>query len=108
MEIELNQGEVIEKEIKSDYWDSLFGVILISQQRGSYAFTNERIVFKGGFATEIEIPYAEIESIKKCNVGGLIRFVPTGIKVVMKNGKKHYLSVLQRKQIMELIQSKIG
>lgn len=64
--------------------------------------------FQGGFATEIEIPYAEIESIKKCCVGGLIRIMPTGIKVTMKDGKKHYLSVLKRGQIMELIQSKIN
>ena len=106
MNIELRANEVIEKEMASDYWESF--LFMLSQKRGRYCFTNQRIVFQGGFATEIEIPYAEIESIKKCCVGGLIRIMPTGIKVTMKDGKKHYLSVLKRGQIMELIQSKIN
>lgn len=108
MEIELRGGEAVEKEIQGDYWGHLFGVLMTSQTRGHYSFTNERIVFKGGFATEVEIPYNEIESITKCNVGGLIRLIPTGIKVQMKNGKKHFLSVLKRKDIMDMIQQKIA
>lgn len=108
MEIELKEGEVIEKEIQGDYWENLFGIFLISQKRGHYGFTNERIVFKGGFVFEEEIPFSEIESIAKCNVGGLIRFIPTGIKVVMKDGKKHVLSVLKRNDVMEMIQKKIA
>ena len=107
MQLELQENEIVEKEISSDYWES-FGFIMISQIRGKYCFTNKRIVFRGGYAKEVEILYSEIESIKKCCVGGLIRFVPTGIKVTMKDGKKHYLSVVKRKQIMSLIQSKIN
>ena len=54
MEIELRGGEAVEKEIQGDYWGHLFGVLMTSQTRGHYGFTNERIVFKGGFATEVE------------------------------------------------------
>lgn len=106
MKFELQENEVIEKEFKSDYWESV--AFLMSQKRGKYYFTNKRIVFVGGFVTEVEIPYNEIASIKKCCVGPLVRFVPTGIKVTMKNGKKHYLSVTKRNDIMNLIQSKIN
>ena len=81
---------------------------MTSQVRGSYSFTNQRIVFKGGWATEIEIEYSDIESIQKCNVGGLIPVMPTGIKIVLKDGKKHILSVLKRGEIMELIQRHIS
>ena len=51
-----------------------------------------------------EIPYSEIASIKKCAVGPIIPFVPTGIKVVMKDGTKHFLSVIGRAEIMAIIQ----
>lgn len=106
MNFELKENEKLEKEIKSDYWETF--LFTMNQKRGKYYFTDERIVFQGGFATVIEIPYSEIESIKKCCVGPLLRFVPTGIKVTMRDGKKHYLSVTKRKDIMDLIQSKIN
>ena len=105
MNFELQENEIIEKEFKSDYWETF--LFTMNQKRGKYYLTNKRIVFVGGFATEVEIPYNEIESIKKCCVGPLIRFVPTGIKVTMKNGKKHYLSVTKRNDVMNLIESKI-
>lgn len=108
MDLDLRENESILKEFASDYWDTLFGIIMCSQIRGKYCFTNQRIVFKGGWGTEVEIEYADIEQIKKCNVGGLIPIVPTGIKVVLKNGKKHVLSVLKRGEIMELIENQLS
>ncbi|MEE0265846.1 MAG: PH domain-containing protein [Acutalibacteraceae bacterium] len=107
MDLQLRANETVFQEVKADYWETLFGVIMTSQVRGSYCFTNQRIVFKGGFATEVEIEYSDIESISKCNVGGLIPVMPTGIKVVLKDGKKHILSVLKRGEIMDFIQSHI-
>ena len=106
MDLELRPNETIEKEFASDYWTT-FGPITVSQKRGKYIITNERIYFRGGFITEVEIPFSEIDYIKKCNVGGLIPFMPTGIKVMMKNGEKHILSVLGRGKIMEMIEEKI-
>ncbi len=104
MDLQLRENEIVVKEMASDYWETLGGIITISQKRGHYCFTNQRIVFRGGFATEVEISYGNIEYIEKCNVGGLIPIIPTGIKVVMKDNKKHVLSVTKRGEIMELIQ----
>lgn len=106
MAFELRENETVLKELASDYWSAIFG-ITVSQTRGRYTFTNQRIYFVGGF-TDKDIPYSEIESIKKCGVGPLIPFVPTGIKVTMKDGKKHYLSVMGRAEIMDIIQKHLS
>ncbi len=103
-EIELNEGEVIEKEFASDYWTKT--LIFMDQKRGRYWFTNERFVFKGGWGTEIDVPYNEITSVEKCCVGPLIRFVPA-IKVTTKYGHVHYLSLTKRKENLEYLSSKI-
>ena len=102
----LKENETILKETPSDYWVSFLGITM-SQVRGHYTFTDQRIYFVGGFKDR-EIPYSEIASIKKCAVGPIIPFVPTGIKIVMKDGTKHFLSVLGRAEIMEIIQKHIG
>ena len=59
------------------------------------------------FATILEIPYADIESVQLCNVGGLVQIIPTGIKVTLKSGKSYKLSVTKRKEILAFIQEKI-
>lgn len=103
----MNEGETVIKEVKGDYWANLF-LFMYSQKRGKYWFTSEKIVFQGGFATSLELKYSDIAEIKKCNVGPAIHFIPTGINVIMKDGKKYRLSVLGRNEIMQLIQSKMG
>ena len=45
--LELHEGEVVEKEFKSDYWEKT--LCFYSQKRGKYWLTNQRIVFRGGF-----------------------------------------------------------
>lgn len=47
--LELHEGEAVEKEFKSDYWEKT--LCFYSQKRGKYWLTNQRIVFRGGFAT---------------------------------------------------------
>lgn len=101
---ELHEGETVEKQIKGDYWERT--LCFYSQKTGQYWFTNERIIFRGGFVAAIDLPYKEIEAVKKCNVGPLLQFLPTGVKVTMKDGKSYKLSVLGRKSIIELIESK--
>ncbi len=104
--LDLREGEVIEDEFASDYWEKK--ALGMSQQRGRYFFTNQRILFKGSWGAEIEIAYSEIQSIEKCCVGPLIRFVPTGIKVTVASGEVFYLSVTKRAQRMEYIANKTG
>ena len=48
---ELHDGEAVEKEVKGDYWEKNLG--LYSQKTGKYWFTNERIIFRGGFAVAL-------------------------------------------------------
>ena len=103
--LELLENEVVEKEFKSDYWEKT--LCFYSQKRGKYWLTNQRIIFRGGFATVLEIPYSEIESVQLCNIGGFVRIIPTGIKVTLKSGKTHRLSVTKRKEILAFLQSKI-
>ncbi|RGZ01850.1 PH domain-containing protein [Clostridium sp. AM58-1XD] len=103
--LELREGESVEKEIKGDYWEKSF--CFYSQKTGKYWFTNERIIFRGGFIAAVDIPYTDIESVKACNVGPLIPFLPTGVKVSTKDGKTYKLSVLKRKEIIAFIESKM-
>lgn len=105
--ITLRPSENVELEMQSDYWKSIFGVLQFSQVRGKYWFTNERVIFLGGFATRVEIDYNEIASIKKCFIGPIIRFLPTGILVTTKAGEKHYFSILNRKKAYEFLESKV-
>lgn len=107
MEIQFRANETVELEMPSDYWTNLGGIFLISQIRGRYWFTNERIIFAGGFGKLIEIDYFDIASVKKCFIGPLIRFLPTGILVTTKAGEKHYLSILGRGKVLDLLESKI-
>jgi len=108
MNITLRSSETAEFEMKSDYWKALFGVVLFSQIRGRYWFTNERVIFAGGIATQVQIDYYDIASIKKCFIGPIIRFLPFGILVTTKAGEKHYFSIFNRKKAYEFLESKIG
>lgn len=101
----LHDGEAVEYELKGDYWEKNLG--LYSQKTGKYWFTNERIIFRGGFAVALDITYSDIESLSLCNVGPFIQFLPTGIKVKMKDDKAYKLSVLKRKDVLNFIQSKL-
>lgn len=103
--VELQEGEVVEKEMKSDYWEKT--LCFYSQKRGKYWFTNQRIIFRGGFATTLDIPYSEIDSVQLCNIGGFVQLIPTGIKVTLKDGRPHKLSVTKRKEILAFLQSKL-
>ena len=97
--LELHEGEVVESEVKGDYWEKTLCM---------YWFTNQRILFRGGFTASLDLPYEEIDDVRTCSVGPFIPFMPTGVKVTMKNGKSYKLSVLGRKKIAEYIQSKLS
>lgn len=103
--LDLHEGESVEREFKGDYWEK--SLCFYSQKPGKYWLTSERIIFRGGFIAALDIPYPQIESVKLCNVGGLLQFLPTGIKVTLKDGKTYKLSVLKRKEILGFIESKL-
>ncbi|WP_138306970.1 MULTISPECIES: PH domain-containing protein [unclassified Clostridium] len=105
VELDLHEGEVVEKELKGDYWEKT--LCMYSQKTGTYWFTNERIIFRGGFVAALDIPYCDIEQVRTCNVGPLLQFLPTGIKITVNGGKSYKLSVLKRKSVVEFIESKL-
>lgn len=105
---ELLPGEEIIKTAKGDCWGTpdLFRV----QTAGRYAFTNQRIIFEGNGIIEklrlrFALPYSEIKTIQPYSV---LFFIWTGIVVRMKNGDKYKLSLMKRRQYMDLIQSHIN
>lgn len=102
--LELHSGEQIIKTVKGDCWEVPFGIY--GQVPGKYAFTNQRVRFMGNgimqaLRMEFEIIYEEIDAIETFTVG---LFFPTGIKVWMKNGDKYLLSLLKRKEYIQLMQ----
>lgn len=103
--LDLHEGESVEKEVKGDYWEKF--LFSYSQKTGNYWFTNERILFRGGFTAALDIPYTDIASVKTCNVGPLLQFLPTGVKVATKSGKAYKMSVLKRKSVIEFLESKL-
>ena len=101
----LEEGEEIIKMTKGDYWIKEF-LWQESQNSGEFAFTNKRILFKGTFLIsadkEVSIPYSEIESIKKSNVG---LFFPMAFTVKTKDEKSYKFAVMKRHIYMDLINS---
>ncbi|MFV0394412.1 MAG: PH domain-containing protein [Coprobacillaceae bacterium] len=95
-ELELMENEIIEYDsVKGDYWHGGIGPLVQSQVRGTYVFTNKRILFYSTFRGQVfEIEYTNIDTIKTTNVG---LFVPTGIIIITKDNQKYKLSLLKRK-----------
>lgn len=100
----MKEGDAIVEYVKGDYYS-------LGQNRGRYFFTNESLIFVGGFGVTIAVlPYRNIKEIKKCFVGP---FIPTGVRVTVfdeKKGKnkKHKLSLLGRKKWMEYLSKQSG
>ena len=105
IELDLRPGEKIIEEIRADYWENL--LFMLSQKRGRFVFTNQRVHIRAGLVTIIDLEYKDMIGVKKCNVGGMIRIIPTGILVKMRDGKKHYLSVLKRNKYIELLEQNV-
>lgn len=106
-QIELRENENLLEEVKGDYWKT---GLLKKQISGKYTFTDQRIVFTPTMLVDILEDVIEIEydSIAEINKGMISFIVPTGIKVMQKDGKKHLLSLLKRGKWMDLINSKMN
>ena len=106
--VELRPNETVIEETKGDLWSGW--LIFRTQNSGIYTFTNQRVLFTPGrllsMGSDIEFDYNEVYSIKKCLIGPVIPFLPFGIKVTTKEGKKHTLSLMKRNKWIDLIESK--
>lgn len=114
VDLGLNENEKVELEVSGDYWGEMEYLGLLERQKsGKFWFTNERILFSTGAFSIYSKPffivkYSDIASVEKCNIGpALIKFIPTGIQLNMKDGKKYKLSVLKREKYIQFIESKI-
>ena len=80
----MKEGDSIVESVKGDYY-------YLGQNRGTYFFTNEAVIFVSGFGgTSAVLPYKNIKEIKKCFVGP---FIPTGIKKEKLQKKKKLTKV---------------
>lgn len=102
----VKQNEEIVLDTKAgDYWR---GGLIASQISGTYTFTNQKIRFESSFGgTVLELPYTDIASAALCNVGPLIKFLPTGILIRMKDGKTYRLFLMKRKKFLALVESNV-
>lgn len=109
-ELVLRDGEQVLAETKGDYWWKLF-LFLYSQESGRITLTDQRILFQGTVLSSLmhslDLTYRDIASVRKCWIGPIVPFLPTGIKIRMKNGKSYELSVLKRQKYIDIIQSRI-
>lgn len=104
--MELENGEKSIFQEKRDFWSQV--LCFSSQVRGKYTVTDRRIMFQSFMGVhDFEIRYKEIASFSKCNVGALIRIMPTGVLVKTKEGKKYRLSVLGRKKYLEVLETHV-
>lgn len=105
--------------IGGDYWERFLGMHL--QTRGYFYFTTSTIAFVSGMAlvTALTNPsgamwslrYADVKRAQLCNVGPLIRFLPTGILLHYDDKKKgkensYRISILKRKEWLAFLQEK--
>lgn len=101
-DFELMPGEEMIKRVKGDCWQT---PTTWKQVPGEYGFTNKQIIFRGGGMVEklrvrFKLAYADIETVKPYRV----LFFNTGIHIVMKNGECYRISVMKRKQYLDLIE----
>jgi len=108
----MRQGDHITHSEKGDYWEKL--LCFYTQVRGYYYCTEESLIFVGGFAgtTFWSVRYQDIKEFKKCAIGPLIQFIPTGIRITFhdeKKGKdrKYKMSVLGRDKWMSFLGQKV-
>lgn len=97
------------RRVKGDCW-SVPGSIGKRQVPGAYTFTDQRILFRGNGLIDalrvvFAIPYGEIASVESCSVG---LFIPTGIRIRLRDGGTYLLSIMKRKEILALIQEQMA
>lgn len=101
------EGENLVEHTAGDYWE-----FRVTQVRGNFLFTEKTMVFVGGLLGNNNwgIPYEKITELKKCNVGGLLPFMPTGIKITYTDedgkSKKKICSVMKRNDWIDFLNNR--
>lgn len=102
--LQLRENEKTVLELSGDLWEGLgqgSGVFQITDQRCAFRY---KTLLGAAKQNAVEFELSEVAQIKKCNIGpGFIKFIPTGIKVTLKDGKKHVFSVTKREKMMQAL-----
>lgn len=109
-EFKLREEEQIIETVKCDYWENSF-LFIYEQNSGEIIITNQRIIFMMKVLTKtferVELSIENISTIEKCNVGTIIPFNPTGIKITLNNGRNYKFSSMKREKIIEAVSNLI-
>ena len=103
----LSEDDNLVEHTAGDLWE-----MIVTKTSGNFFFTEKNLIFIGGMlgGSNTCVPYDKITGITKCNVGGLIPFMPTGIKVTYTNDKgnqaKMVCSVMKRTDWIEFLNSR--
>ena len=108
----LEEHECTVYETKGDWWaDSILGK---QQLPGIFEVTNKRFAFRGktllGTAKEngLEFDPSDLASVEKCNIGnGIVKIIPTGLRLTMRDGGQYVVSILKRDKLLEILENAI-
>ena len=99
--LQLRENEKTVLELSGDLWEGL------GQGSGtvdSWCAFRYKTLLGAAKQNAVEFELSDVAQIKKCNIGpGFIKFIPTGIKVTLKDGKKHVFSVTKREKMMQAL-----
>lgn len=108
--VELHEGESIIEEVKALY---IYKSMASSDtgREGMCTLTNESVIYtpndsklNSGMET-IRMDYDTIAEVKKAMLNFI---VPMGVKIILKDGTVHILSISKRNKWIELIQSQMN
>lgn len=105
--LELAPDETELRRVKGDCWGTPGHTG--RQISGTYIFTDRRVLFQGGgliasLRPAFSLPYGAITRVETCTVG---LFIPTGLRLFVKEGGFYTISVMKRREIAELIEGRI-
>ena len=93
--LQLRDNEKVVLEQSGDLWEGL------GQGSGVYVVTDQRCAFR--YKTLLGKAKENAVEFELSDVTGFIKFIPTGIKVTLKSGKKHVFSVMKREKMMQAL-----
>lgn len=105
---EPRSGESLFAQCKGDTWKTP-GDVLSNQVSGRFFFTDQRIVFRTWGPFKKSLAYdIKIKNIAYLEKYTIAFFIPTGIRVVLQDGKNYKISVMKRKKYIEYLAQFIG
>lgn len=96
-------GERLEWKILGDYWEGEFVSV---RRTGTFWFTNRRLYIQAD-PLQVNLPYTALRSVAPCNVGPMVKFLPTGIRILLQDGTVHQCSFPQRERWLAYLRGRL-